>query len=190
MRPRSRLGCLSVILFLALCFSLLFNFALILSKGMRSATSAAASSPQNFSETTVDTGNEKPDPKGAKIALIYLRGIISSAEPGNVGETAVDDLKLQLRQAQEDKFVKAAVLYIDSPGGEVTASDVIYNAVRRFREHKPIVIYMGSLAASGGYYVACGGSYLLANDTTSPAPSVSSCSHCNMGASSKRPVFP
>jgi protease-4 len=63
------------------------------------------------------------------------------------------------------------VLYIDSPGGEVTASDSIYNAVRKVRDggfgtKKPVVVYMGSLAASGGYYVACGGSWLMANETT------------------------
>ena len=78
----------------------------------------------------------------------------------------VDDLKLQLQQAVDDKRVKAIVLYVDSPGGEVTASDTIYNAVRKAREKKSIVVYMGSLAASGGYYVSCGGSYLIANDTT------------------------
>ena len=58
------------------------------------------------------------------------------------------------------------MLYIDSPGGEVTASDLIYQAVVKAREKKPVVVYMGSLAASGGYYVSCGGSYSIANDTT------------------------
>ncbi|RYD75119.1 MAG: signal peptide peptidase SppA, partial [Verrucomicrobiaceae bacterium] len=58
--------------------------------------------------------------------------------------------------------------YVDSPGGEVTASDMIYDAVRKLRDEtkKPVVVYMGSLAASGGYYVACGGSHLMANETT------------------------
>jgi protease-4 len=80
----------------------------------------------------------------------------------------VDDLKLQLRQAEEDDKVKAVVLYVDSPGGEVTASDSIYMAVKRLRDEskKPIVVYMGSVAASGGYYVACGGNYIMANETT------------------------
>ncbi|MFL6569225.1 MAG: signal peptide peptidase SppA, partial [Chthoniobacterales bacterium] len=64
------------------------------------------------------------------------------------------------------KNVRAVVLEIDSPGGEVTASDVIYNSVVRLRAKKPVVVYMDSLAASGGYYVACGGKYLMANDTT------------------------
>jgi protease-4 len=48
----------------------------------------------------------------------------------------------------------------------VTASDVIYNAVVKTRARKPVVVYMDSLAASGGYYVSCGGKYLMANETT------------------------
>ncbi len=85
---------------------------------------------------------------------------------GTEGETMVDDIKIALQQATDDSNVKAIVLNIDSPGGEVTASDVIYNAVRKARAKKPVVIYMGSLTASGGYYVSCGGSFLMANDTT------------------------
>ena len=110
----------------------------------------------------------------AKIAMIYLRGVISASEPGSLGDTMVDDLKMQIQQAATDDRVKAVVLYIDSPGGEVTASDSIYNAVKKLREGgftapkkgKPVVVYMGSMAASGGYYVACGGNYLMANETT------------------------
>src|SRR6202022_4177813 len=58
------------------------------------------------------------------------------------------------------------VLEIDSPGGEVTASDAIYSALVKVRARKPVVVYMDSLAASGGYYVACGGKFLMANETT------------------------
>jgi protease-4 len=58
------------------------------------------------------------------------------------------------------------VLEIDSPGGEVTAADQIYSEVTKTRARKPVVIYMDSLAASGGYYVACGGRFLMANETT------------------------
>jgi protease-4 len=86
--------------------------------------------------------------------------------PGDVGETMVDDLRFALEQAREDDKVRAVVLQIDSPGGEVTASDVIYNAVVRTRAKKPVVVYMESLAASGGYYVACGGKFIMANETT------------------------
>jgi protease-4 len=114
-----------------------------------------------FEETTIVDGRGP-----AKIAQITLRGIITSGESGELGETMVDDLKIQLHQAAMDENVKAIVLYVDSPGGEVTASDVLYNAVTRARAIKPVVVYMGSLAASGGYYVSCGGSYLIADDTT------------------------
>ena len=83
-------------------------------------------------------------------------------------------MKIQLQQAANDDKVKAVVLNIDSPGGEVTASDSIYNAVRKLRDggfgpparKKPVVVYMGSMAASGGFYVACGGTFLMANETT------------------------
>jgi protease-4 len=95
-----------------------------------------------------------------------MRGLISSSIPGNVSETMVDDMCLALEQARQDNRVKAIVLEIDSPGGEVTAADQIYNAVTKARARKPVVIYMDSLAASGGYYVACGGKYLMANETT------------------------
>jgi protease-4 len=66
-----------------------------------------------------------------KIALLSLRGIISNFEPGMLGETAIEDLKLQLKQATDDPKIKAIVLSIDSPGGEVTASDVLYSACSR-----------------------------------------------------------
>jgi protease-4 len=114
-----------------------------------------------FDETTVEDGNGP-----GKIVQIALRGVITSSAAGEVGETMVDDIKIQLHQATMDKDVKAIVLYVDSPGGEVTASDVIYNAVTRARAVKPVVVYMGSLAASGGYYVSCGGKYLMADDTS------------------------
>jgi protease-4 len=78
----------------------------------------------------------------------------------------VDELRAALQQARDDHRVKAVVLEIDSPGGEVTASDEIYNAVVKTRARKPVVIYMNTLAASGGYYVSCGGKFLMANDTT------------------------
>ena len=78
----------------------------------------------------------------------------------------VDDLRWELEQARNDNNVRAVVLDVDSPGGEVTASDMIYNAVVMTRAKKPVVVYMESLAASGGYYVSCGGKYLMANETS------------------------
>jgi protease-4 len=166
-------GCLWMLAGFGLCLGFLFVLGVVFAAsvgGMKTATKASA---PKFEEALVVEAKPPPGTKDtdSKIALIYLRGIISAAEPGTIGESMVDDLKLQFEQAATDEKVKAVVLYVDSPGGEVTASDSIYNALRKVRDggfgvKKPVVVYMGSLAASGGYYVACGGSWLMANETT------------------------
>ena len=159
-----KLGCLSIFLFVVLCASVFFNIVLAVAAFSRlSGTSHEQERIPLFRETILDRGR-----KGApeKIAVITLRGVISSSLPGNVGDSMVDDMRFALEQAREDDNVRAIVLEIDSPGGEVTASDVIYHAVVKARAKKPVVVYMDSLAASGGYYVACGGKFLIANETT------------------------
>ncbi len=162
--PRS--GCLVSALIVSLFLlglSLVVNVVFL--GGSGSAVSVS-SGVEKFEETVLTPAKEKGD--ADKILVVHLRGVISGFEPGAFADTAVDDIKVQLRQAADDKAIKAVVLHIDSPGGEVTASDTIYNAVRRFRDEKkkPVVIYMGSMAASGGYYVACGGSHLIAHETS------------------------
>lgn len=160
-------GCLGVTLFLLLCGSLLGNLALgviALTKiGDGASVASIRSGKQpHFAEETIVSGSAD-----SKIVQIDLRGIISSNENGGVlGETMVEDMKLACRQAALDDSVAAIVLHIDSPGGEVTASDIIYQAVRELNAKKPVVVHMGSVAASGGYYVACGGSHLMATPTT------------------------
>ena len=159
-----KLGCLSIFLFVALCASLLVNFVLTATAFRRLAGQSYQEEPTpHFRETVVQRGSRGSN---EKIAVITMRGLISSSLPGNVGETMVDDMRTALQQARDDEHVRAVVLEIDSPGGEVTASDVIYNWVVKTRAKKPVVVYMDSLAASGGYYVACGGKYLMANETT------------------------
>jgi protease-4 len=73
-----------------------------------------------------------------------------------------------LDQAQKEASVKAVILQIDSPGGTVTASDEIYARILRFKQDKkvPVIVSMGLLATSGGYYAACAGDYLFAQETT------------------------
>lgn len=156
-----KLGCLSIFLFVALCLSIFANFVLILVAFSHLAGDGDQEKIPRFRETVIQRSSSSD-----KVAVIPLRGLISSSLPGNVGESMVDDMRYALEQARNDKKVRAIVLEIDSPGGEVNASDVIYNAVIKAREKKPVVVYMDSLAASGGYYVACGGKYLIANDTT------------------------
>lgn len=167
---QKNLGCLGIVLVVILCLSLLLNFIFIVAGSANASAGLVARKAPRFEEAVVVEATADKDGKtsDAKIAVVSLRGIITSAEPGSLTETMVEDLKLQLKQAADDDKVKAIVLHVDSPGGEVTASDIIYNAVRRVRDErkKPVVVYMGSLAASGGYYVACGGSWLMAHETT------------------------
>ncbi len=164
MTSNRKLGCLSVFLFVALCVSLMVNLVLAATAFRKfDGTSADAESRPRFREMIVESGTRG---SGNKIAVISLRGLISTGVAGNVGESMVDDLRWQFEQARNDDNVRAVVLEVDSPGGEVTASDMIYNAVAKTRAKKPVVVYMESLAASGGYYVACGGKYLMANETS------------------------
>jgi protease-4 len=158
-----RLGCLSIFLFIALCASLFVNFVLMIAAFQRLGGVREPEPIPRFREILLHRGKHgSPD----KIALITMRGLISSSIPGSVSDSMVDDMRAALQQAREDSRVRAIVLEIDSPGGEVTASDEIYTAVVKTRARKPVVIYMGSLAASGGYYVSCGGRFLMANETT------------------------
>ncbi len=114
-------------------------------------------------------GTGGPAPSGPKIAHIDLEGLITSAGDfgfGGTGQSMVERLKAELKQAVEEDEVKAIVLRINSPGGEVTASDTIYHAIQRANARKPVVVFMDSVAASGGYYAACGATEIFANETT------------------------
>lgn len=106
----------------------------------------------------------------AKIALIEVRGlIVDAATPGILGQglNPVDALVAELARAEQDRAVKAVVLRIDSPGGSVTASDVMYRELRRFmaRTNKPVIASLATVAASGGYYLALGADEIVTEPT-------------------------
>ena len=117
-------------------------------------------SAPSFEEELVE-GN---DSQKKRIAKIDLFGVIAQEVPGDIGSSMVDDLILQIRQAADDDSVAAILLHIDSPGGEVTASDNLYHELTLVRETKPVIVYLDSVAASGGYYTAMGGSHLVAHE--------------------------
>ena len=108
---------------------------------------------------------------GSKIALIDVTGLIMDAPgPGLIvpGENPVGRFAESLRLAETDPSVKAVVVRINSPGGTVTASDVMYRELKHFKQTtgKPVVISMADVAASGGYYLACAGDEIVAYPTT------------------------
>lgn len=84
-----------------------------------------------------------------------------------VGEIFYDRSKIdEIESYVDDDDVKAVVVYINSPGGGVAASQALYHAVRELRSAKPVVASMASVAASGGYYVACGADSIVAQEGT------------------------
>jgi protease-4 len=97
---------------------------------------------------TVSTGS------GGQIAVVEVRGVIMESE----------GIVRQLKRYREDGGIKAVLLRVDSPGGAVVPSQEIYDEVRKTRDGgTPVVVSMGSIAASGGYYISCGASMIVAN---------------------------
>jgi protease-4 len=81
-------------------------------------------------------------------------------------QAGADTIIQALRQAERDKRVAAVILHVDSPGGSAPASDLIWREVLRLQKRKPVVAYMGNVAASGGYYVAAPTAHIVAQATT------------------------
>jgi protease-4 len=105
---------------------------------------------------------------GDKIVVVPVEGMITSAPWDPSGRSMVDVIEDQLKLAAKDPKVKAVVLKVDSPGGEVLASDDISRAITQFQDkhNKPVIAAMGGLAASGGYYVSAPCDYIVANELT------------------------
>lgn len=168
MNQKAVVGCLLVFLFLALVASVFLNIAQftmnVLSFG--DASVQTVKPKEKFREHLVVAGKGEA---AERIVRIDMEGIITSSELGSLfaqGYPMVESIKRALEQATEDSRVKAIVLRINSPGGEVTASDILYAAVKKAASKKPVVVYMDSMAASGGYYVACGATRVVASETT------------------------
>ena len=97
-------------------------------------------------ETKVISGNESAD---GKIAVITIDGVISDAEDDGF-------IKRQIDEVMDDDDVKGIVLRVDSPGGAVTGADYLFHHLKKLKKEKgvPVVVSMGGMAASGGYYVS------------------------------------
>lgn len=109
-------------------------------------------------------------PSEPHIALVYAVGnIIDGKGQGIVGarqEIASRTLVATLRALARDEKVEAVVMRVDSGGGSALASEQIWHAVKELREHKPVVVSMGSVAASGGYYISAGANKIFADANT------------------------
>ena len=121
-----------------------------------------------------DYGYERPDgwSTNSEIAVIGITGVImpgKSQTPGVFGgefTAGSETIVGQLHEAAEDSAVKAIVIRVDSPGGSAFASDQIWRAVSLAKKEKPVIISMGGVAASGGYYVSAGADAIFAEAST------------------------
>jgi len=107
-------------------------------------------------------------PPTGKIAVIPLSGTITSGGSSLLSGSSITPglVSNYLTKAENDRAVKAIVLRIDSPGGEVEASQEILLQIERVKETKPVVVSMGSMAASGGYYISTAADKIVALPTT------------------------
>src|SRR5208282_3007174 len=178
-KPRKSRGWMifAIILLVVLMFSLLINFTQfihsVLSFNRNFTTGIAREVGPRLEECLL-----KDNDAHFKIAVVSVDGIITDRAADQAGNNMVDVIKAQLDRAKEDDRVKAVILKVDSPGGEVMASDEINKAIADFqldkpgelgkpaKRGKPVICSMGSLAASGGYYISAPCRWIVANDLT------------------------
>jgi len=156
----------ALVLLVLLTFSVLWNLlSLIGSLGLGEGARYSRPYGPRIEEAVVSREAHAVD----KIAVVPVYGVIIGQGAGEGGFVSADVVKAELRRALEDDDVKAVILKVDSPGGEVLASDEIYRAIAEFQKRKngkPVVASMGDLAASGGYYVSSPCRWIVAHELT------------------------
>lgn len=100
-----------------------------------------------------------------KIAIVYAEGAIVGGK-GTIETIGSDRFAEEFRELREDDDIKAIVLRVNSPGGSATASETILREILLTRKQKPVVVSMGNIAASGGYWIAAGASQIFAEENT------------------------
>jgi protease-4 len=153
---------LAIVFLVLLCLSLVTHF-LNFSRAIVPRVRPVAEHSRNLEEVVIEETNGDN-----KIVVISVDGIISGGTVDRSGMNLVDFVSEQLKTAANDSDVKAVILKVDSPGGEVLASDEINAEIRKFQEtsRKPVVASMGALAASGGYYISVPCRWIVANELT------------------------
>jgi len=120
--------------------------------------------------TVSDMINTPSDTKGDEIAVYYAFGSIVDSAPSGVGATdsyiVGDKVSKDLQDLADDDDVKAVVVRVNSGGGSAYASEQIWHAMTLLKAKKPVVVSMGGMAASGGYYMSCPANYIFAETTT------------------------
>jgi len=134
----------------------------IISKKLRVADETKISfvSINNYAESVALRGTGS-----GKIAVIYADGDVVMGKGQNEA-IASDDYRALIQKIRNDKSIDAVVLRVNSPGGSALASDIIWREIDLLKKEKPVVVSMGDVAASGGYYIACGADSIYADANT------------------------
>jgi protease-4 len=159
----------SIILIVLLCISFFAIFALLISRAVPHFGGNFASAETQEAGPQLEEAILKDSDSKNKIAVIPVDGIITGHQADESGNDMVEVIKAELDKAKKDSDVRAVILKVDSPGGEVLAADDIYRAIKKFQEDpdgKPVICSMGSLAASGGYYISAPCRWIVANPLT------------------------
>lgn len=137
--------------------------------GLRHAINIEESKKINrisIADYTIHTANKlKTKKSDNKIAVIYAQGEIIYGE-GDENYIGQGTINRSLKKAREDDKVKAVVIRVNSPGGNALASELIWREIELTKKVKPIIVSMGDVAASGGYYIACNADKIIAEPTT------------------------
>lgn len=146
----------SIFLFMLLIGSLMLSKSII---------AGGAMDDEYIAEEIIEGSGEN------KVAVISVKGVLTNEASEHLfieKPSIVKTVKEQLKHAANDGHVKAVLLEIDSPGGGITASDIIYHEIIEFKKgtQKKVVVYMEDIAASGGYYVASAADFIVAHPTT------------------------
>jgi protease-4 len=158
-------GCMVTVVVLgalgALCFMALIGVVVI---SAMAGKGGASSGPVQLREIRLMGTATAP-----KIAVIPVQGMIYGGVSGGMELTPVTLASARLKRAMEDPRVEGVLLQVDSPGGGITASDVLHRRIQTFcqgPEGKPLVVLMGDVAASGGYYISAAADKIVAHPTT------------------------
>lgn len=148
--------------------------AAVISVYESSKSSSVSLNSRSASETSISSktlkdilfnktqSQKKQKPSNEYIAKLQITGTIQSKNETYNQEWLLDTID----ELQNDENNKGIILFIDSPGGTVYEADEVYLRLLKYKEEKPVYAYMGSLAASGGYYIACAADYIMANRNT------------------------
>lgn len=135
---------------------------------LKKATGTEAEEDQNYitlSDYITEARKKKIHKGEDEVAVVFAQGEIFYGEgsPEYIGQGIITKA---LRKAKEDEDIKAVVLRVNSPGGNALTSDIIWREIELLKEVKPVVVSMGDVAASGGYYIAVGANKIFAEPTT------------------------